>query len=487
MSLNRVIRGSFWLYVSGLASSFLGYLYWLLASQFVPPSTIGDAAAVIGVASLITAIFSLGISSGATRIFGQMFGQGDSNSLSVTFTSTLLSTIAINAFAASLFILLGSLLNLSRVDALYVAVLIVVNAFPHIPTALFNSLLRTSPIAISTIASSSLRLVLGIALLYAGTGFIGVIAAFIIAGVVQDVALLAMIRGLVSRTRPALSPVREALKAGIPAWIPSLIATAGSWVGILGVYGITGSQQAGTYYIAFNIAQIVYTLPLSFLGLMFPLLSGMEDGRKRATNRSVRLASAIIAPLTAIVIAYPYVPLSMLGPSYAASSLVLQILLIGCFVTPISSGFHSLVYAYGKYRYVTLLGLASNIPRIALYPFFVALWGDSGAALAYVSGFFAAATAVYFMAKKIGYSVNWGSSLIFAAIPLMLMGAMVLSGLHWLIGTAVILGASILVFARLSLITRADIGEFSSAFLSRKRLDQVYPYAKYILEVLYGK
>ena len=40
---------------------------------------------------------------------------------------------------------------------------------------------------------------------------------------------------------------------------------------------------------------------------------------------------------------------------------------------------------------------------------------------------------------------------------------------------------------RLGLITRADLAEISGAFLSAERLDQVYPYARYILRVLYGE
>jgi len=41
-------------------------------------------------------------------------------------------------------------------------------------------------------------------------------------------------------------------------------------------------------------------------------------------------------------------------------------------------------------------------------------------------------------------------------------------------------------FARLGLVTRADLAELSSALLSTKRLGQVYPYARYVLKVLYG-
>ena len=295
------------------------------------------------------------------------------------------------------------------------------------------------------------------------------------------------LKGIVTLVHPSISAAKEALKAGIPDWIPGLVATAGTWLGVLGVYSLSGSESTGTYYIAFMIASLVYSLPLSLLTLMFPVLSGMDDGRKRAVSRSVRLTLAIICPLASVVIAYPYVPLSMLGPSYVASSLALQVLMLGAFVSPLTSGFNSLIYAYGKYRFVTLLGLSSNGSRILLYPVLVALWGENGAALSYVSGVFAASVAVSFMARKVGYSMGWGYSLIFAGIPSLAGAAVALTGLHWAIGTAAILATSLLAYTRLGLITRSDLGEITTAFLSRKQLDQALPYAKYILDVLYGK
>ena len=97
MSLNRVLRGSLWLHISGIASSFLGYLYWLLASSFVPPSTIGDAAFVIGIVSLMTSIFIFGATSGATRMFGKAAGHGDKRSLNSYFASSLTLTAGLPA------------------------------------------------------------------------------------------------------------------------------------------------------------------------------------------------------------------------------------------------------------------------------------------------------------------------------------------------------------------------------------------------------
>jgi len=487
MYLHHIIRGSFWLYVSGIVSSFVGYLFWLLASQFVHPPIVGDAAAVVALASLITSISSLGISSGATRMFGRAYGSDDRKGLSAVFVAAFLTNLIISASAALFIAILGTFIGLTQFAIPFMTVLVLLGSIPVVTNALYNATLRTHIIALSTILSALARLALGIFLLYAETGFMGVMLAFVIAGIVQDAVLLLAARRAVSVTKPSLYLAKESIRQGLPSWIPSLVLTAGSQLGVIGVYGLTGATQAGTYYLTFQISQIIYTLPLSLLGLMFPVLSGMSDGRKRSASRAIRLTSVIIAPLAAVVIASPYVPLSLLGSSYVDSSFTLQLLMLGCLVAPISYGFNSLIYAYGHYRYVTMLGLATNVPRIALYPVLVAFYGNNGAALAYISGLFVALFAVYFMAHRIGYIVDWNSSLLFAAIPSSVALAMMFLNINWIIGASVILTVSMFAYARLNLLTKSDLAEVSSAFLSRKQLDQLYPYAKYVLEVLYGR
>lgn len=487
MSLNRVIRGSFWLYVSGIASNLLGYFYWLMASWYVPSTTIGDASAITGVVSLISGLVSLGIASGATRLFGKAAAQPNGKQgLSSWFSSSLAAALALYASAAAVTAIVAPLFGMTQLQLPFVVSLIALAAFPQVANPLYNATLRTGVIALSSIVSALSRLALGLLLLWLGTGFAGVMLAFVIAGVAQHVVLGAALRGSISRAKPALSEAKEVIRQGIPAYLPSLVATAGSWLGILGIYAISGSADAGTYYIAFMIASIVYSLPLTLLGLMFPVISGMEDGRKRASARAVRLTSAIIAPLASVVLAYPHVPLAMMGTSYVSSSLALQILTLGCFAAPIVHGFNSLIYAYGKYRFVTALGFASNLPRVILYAPLVALWGDNGAAASYISGYVFSLTAVWVMSRRIGYSVGWGKSAVFAVVPASLSAAMAYAGLHWAIGAAIIFGVSYIAYARLGLVSKKDLGEVVSAFLSRKQLDTVYPYAKYVLEVMYG-
>lgn len=487
MSLGKVVRSSLWLYVGGVASNLLYFIYWLIASRMVSPSTVGTAAAVIGVASILAGVFSFGISQGTTRLLGQTHGRGDSRAFNLYFTSSFIMNICVYSILAITILIPGGLFGLSRYQLFFVAALVLSGAgLMNSLGPLFNSTLRTEVVAFSSVLSATFRLIFLVALLSPGLDFFGVIVTYIIGNISADAIYLYKCRELIRFEKPSLKSAKEILAASIPSWIPSLFATAGTWLGIIGVYGIAGSTQTGTYYMAFAMASLVYAIPTSLLSLMFPVLSGMDDGRKRATNRSVRLTFVILAPLAAAVIAYPTVPLGFLGTSYVSSSLTLQILLLGTIISPISLGFNSLIYAYGKYRYVTLLGLASNVPRVALYLLLVSMWGANGAAIAYVSGYLFEFAATAFLSKRVKYSIDLLPLLAMSSIPFALAILFYSINVFWVAGVVVILAVSFLSYARLGLVKRSDLAETASAFFSEKRLDELRPYADYIMRLLYG-
>ncbi|MCX8182751.1 MAG: polysaccharide biosynthesis C-terminal domain-containing protein, partial [Candidatus Methanomethyliaceae archaeon] len=171
--------------------------------------------------------------------------------------------------------------------------------------------------------------------------------------------------------------------------------------------------------------------------------------------------------------------------AYTASARVLQILLLGAFVMPIGSGFSSLIYAYGRYKLVTLLGVVGNLPRVLLYLPLVALWGDVGAAVAYVTGYFSVVIVVVILSGRIGYKICAKENAILAGVPIMVATAANLTGVHWIGGTIMVIAASVFAYARLRLITREDLRELSEAVLTKRQRQAIYPYTKYIMSMLY--
>jgi len=377
---------------------------------------------VVGVSSLITGLLSLGLSSGATRMIGRSAGIRDEGGVGSYFITALTISLSTSAVASLLIVVYpDGLMGLTKFETLFVAILIIVGeGWRSALSVLFSATLRTEVNAAASILSSIFRLSIGIMLLYMGMGFVGIMGGYITASVVSNAVYFYKCWRLNVRVRrPNRRLAKELIEASMPSYIPSILSISGTWLGVVGMFGLTGGEQTGTYYMAFTIASLVYSIPGTLLGLMFPVLSGMEDGRKRAANRAVRLTYALIAPISALGIAYPWVPLGFIGEAYTASATVLRILLLGAFIAPMSSGFGSLIYAYGRYRLVTLMGVVGNVPRVLLYIPLVALWGDIGAAVAYISGYFASVVATVVISRRVGYRLEARDNAMLAGVPVL--------------------------------------------------------------------
>ena len=106
-------------------------------------------------------------------------------------------------------------------------------------------------------------------------------------------------------------------------------------------------------------------------------MSAMEDGRKRFTANTIRLSLIMAIPFTSSLIFYSRDILGLLGTDYTPAYRILDILLLSMVPTAIQYGITSLVYSYGKYRQVLLLGLTTSIHELLStlfwFPFLVQL------------------------------------------------------------------------------------------------------------------
>ena len=496
MGLSGVVKGGLWLYIGGLLSSFLGYVYWLIASSFVPPSIIGSAAAITSMQGLLVSAFSLGLPTGLQRFIGLSRGKNDYQQLSTYFFTSLSFTLFINLLLAFITFVASFtnfvILNLKPFELTLVAILILLSSWSPLFTSLFNSLLRTEVTAAAHSASSLLRLLVGVSLLYLGFDFVGVILGFITASITMDTIIVLYAMKLFKefgvKTKVQTSHLRDLLKAGLASWIPNTLITLGQSIGVLSIYGFVGETETGLYYIAFAIAAIVYSLPESILSLMFPVLSGMEDGRKRTASKAIKLSLAITVPIALALALYPSIPLSLLGQKYVqASSNILRILVLGAVISPIISGYGSYIYAIGKYTHVALTGLATNISRLLLYALLIPTMEATGVATAYTLGIIIALAIILPSAHKTGYRFNWTQHAETIIIPGLLAAFISIINIHWLIGLPALLLLSLLAYARLNIISKMDLIEVSQAFMSKERLSKMYAYVRPIFKIMYGE
>ena len=78
--------------------------------------------------------------------------------------------------------------------------------------------------------------------------------------------------------------------------------------------------------------------------------------------------------------------ISKFGQYYVNGSSSLEILLLSMLPMTVLGGINALVYSYGNYRDVLIIGLAISIPRTEQYFLLVPIFGGIGAALSYTLG-----------------------------------------------------------------------------------------------------
>ncbi len=483
--VGRVVRGGFWLYLSGLVNNLQGFIYWLVISWIAGGSVLGLTSTTVGIASVISGLLGLGLGVGVQRFLGACYSRRDYDCLSDYFWSTTTFAILIRLIVGALLIIVSFFTpNLGSYNPLMLrlAGIIVIASSSGGFIPLYQSLLQTRIIFLTNIIGAILKLLIGIGLVYLGFGWVGATIGYLsipLAGWILYPYYTKKIVGF--RLYIRWKRLKEVLIAGIPSWFPGLIVLLGQWLGVLVVFGTQGALETGYYFIAFAIASVVLMVSNSLLGLLLPVLSGMEDGRKRAGVRVLRISLAGITPISVFLIVYPGLVLGLLGRDFLSANNILRVLLLGSIPIAFTSFMNSLLYAYGYYRRILLLGLSQNIPRLALYFLLVPVFAGLGAAESFTIGSLTGGVYALLVSRKLGVRYDTNKLLITIGVPGFIGLFLWFFSIHWLIGLLLIV-LSYIVYVKAGVITRMDLKEISTALLGYERVMRLYEKLKPFLE-----
>jgi O-antigen/teichoic acid export membrane protein len=250
------------------------------------------------------------------------------------------------------------------------------------------------------------------------------------------------------------------LKASVASWIPLSIDTIGAQLGTIVVLGVQGPSQAGFYFIAFQISMGILSVIWALEGTIYPALSAMNEGRERFVWRTIKVCLIILLPISFAIIFYSKDITQLFGSNYSEGSPALQILLLSVLPTTIMNAVGILTYAYGNYRDVLLIGLATAIPRSLLYLVFVPSLGGVGAALSYTLGATVGFIVSFAISSRMGMAMHWRVTASMTVVPLMF--ALLLSSLkvNYVIGIILTIMFSYLLLLKLKVIERNDVRDY---------------------------
>ncbi len=489
-----VVRGGFFLYIDQILVNAIGFIFWLTIAWLGSADIVGSTSSAISLAIILRTLMSFEMFTGIKRFLGQCIGRNDLVELKDYQDSSQRFTVLLYLLATLVVILanpwIGELTGLGSMLIILVAFEVLAEGIGLIPKSLIITTFKTKWLLYVDALSNSIRLLLAVLLLFSGFGVVGATLCFVVAGLINSIALILLsnrlLRGIPSTPKfLSWKKVKDVLEAGFYNWLPNTIIIIGTQLGILISYRFTGGAETGIYFIAYALASIILSIPMTFFGLLFPVLSGLAEGQDTTTWKGLRLTIALATPFTVILAIYAPFILALINPGFASGQVILSILAFSVLFSCYGKSIEVIVYAQGKYRQVLLIGIAQSVTQVILYLMLVPPFGSVGTAISFTAGVIAGALTAWLIAYRSKYYSNWQTLwpylTILGAVGIVLWQFNV-SG--W-IGIPLILGIFMIILGRTKILTYNDLREIVPQILSEPFINRVYPHLHPLLKLLF--
>jgi O-antigen/teichoic acid export membrane protein len=462
-------RGTAYIFAETMIGFISGYLLWLILTRITSSEIIGTASTIISLATIFATIATIGVPTGASRFLAKFFHDGHlEDAKTIVKSSLILVILGIICSVAILLIVKGWIgLDLDIALTISTAVIIGSTAISVLMQSIIIASLKTRIIPITMIIASSARTISVIILVLAYTGALGIVIGNSIHPMIMSIILGISIIGLLGRNmeidkklESIRSYFRIILKASFPSWLPRLITIAGGAnLGTVIVYGSIGPSEAASFFIANTIASGIFAMVTPLQEIAYPALSAMSDGRKKFAWRIIKISFIILSPIIMSIMFYSDEVISLLGQDYIEASQFLKILLLGVLPNAVSAMVTQLVYAYGNYKQVLYLGLASSIPRTVLYFILVPYFGGTGAAASYLVGSMIGFGLSILVSQKIGLIIRWKYLVVISLVPLSISFMLGFFEINFILATVGIILISLVIFLKLNILTETDVND----------------------------
>jgi len=468
MIRNDVGKGAIYLYIQLISSMVSGFIFFILLARITTTEIIGTFSFLVSISEIFANIAIIGLPDTIQKFVGRSFlqyKQADAKTyLKISF---VILAVGITVSCAMILFLRDWFSGIFGIGFSLIVVVDLLIASYAIYTILYSIVvasLKTKIIPIIVIISSIAKVFLALSLILMGHGILGLTLGYTLFGQVVSSALLGIFiikifKSQVKFVKPTVTfrtGYKSILTAGIVAWIPVLITTVGIDLGTLVLYNTYGPYQSGVYFIALVIANAINAIVYSIFTISLPVLSSMQDGRKRFLWQTIRIGAIIALPLSSSILFYSSDIMQLIGSSYEKGSSPLQFLLLSTFPIIILTGVETLVFSYGQYRNTMIINLATSIPRTILYFALVPIFGMNGVAISYTIGSVIGFIISLKVAKRIHLLLFWKPIVMTLILPLSL--AFVFSTLHvnYVIGIVSTIIVTYLILMKLHVIEKRD-------------------------------
>ena len=388
--------------VAGLGAVYItAAKLWFMASGYVLEVTLTNLMAaehyglykvVISIISIVNAV----VITGTYQTVSKYISENEQNAGAVKSKALRLQVLVGGVIAAGLFLaapVIGRRLNDVRlVGYLRLAALIPLSySFYSVFTGYFNGQRRFLTQAALDVTYSTLKLVLIVALVWAGFGVGGAVGGFAIAA-----ACVCVIAAVMARGGDPGGSVRVRELFTFQAYLLAFIFVLNllQRVDLLMVKAlssadaVTASENAGYYGAALNVSNIVYQVIISLTFVLFPLVSRstfVEDSRRTKVyiSTTVRYSLMVMALLATLFSANAADVLRLIyRPDYQAGAPALAIVAYGMLLFGFLQLATTIISASGRPRVSLMIAIVTLAVSAGLNAVFIPARGLAGAATA---------------------------------------------------------------------------------------------------------
>jgi O-antigen/teichoic acid export membrane protein len=462
-------RGAVYIYIQYFVSAISGYIFWFILTQLTSSSVVGTLSVIIATSEILASFAIIGIPDSIQRYLGKSFYEKNAERAKKYLVASFI-LVSLGIFATSLFIIFdNTIFSLSETNynlKLLIIAIVTTLTVNLLLTSIVISSLKTRVLPTVNIISSSSKIILSVFLVLSGSGVVGISLSYLVFGNVLSAVLLtiysiSLFRSTSNEQTKSSIGLRHASKdllaGGIASWIPMIVMNVGIQLGTIVLFGSKGSHDTAIYFISLTIvnALLVGTVSLTTIGL--PVLSAIQDGRKRLAWQTIRWGYLISVPLASAIFFYSREILNLLGQNYTEGETALQILLLSIPPTIIHSGISNLIYSYGNYKQSIAFDSTIGIPRIILYFILVPIYGSIGASISFTIGSLAGLIISIIVARKMGMLIFWKDLALAFLVPIIIGYILYRIEINLVFGIIATIILSYISLLKSKVITKSDV------------------------------
>ncbi len=317
---DTLVRNSLYLMVSTGIMAVLGFVFWLISARIFSPEAIGIATTLISAMNLISYVGLLGFNSTFIRMLPT--SKNRSEEINTGLILSISGAILVSIIYVFLVPYIAPKLGVIHDNWLYGAGFVFMAAMATV-NLLTDSIFIAFRAAkynllIDGIIMSSIKLALPFLLV--GLGAFGLFAA---SGAAAAVALVLSIIflvtkfGYVPRLHINKATLSRVIKYSFSNYVANLLNIVPTLVLPLVTLNKLGAAAAGYYYLAFMIANLLYTVVYAISQSLFAEGSYADRGLRELLKRATVVLAAVMIPGAIVLYFGARLLLHVYGPTYA--------------------------------------------------------------------------------------------------------------------------------------------------------------------------